>query len=113
MLRKLQLTTSTRRSTHFSAIILQAFATSTHDLHTEVDLLNVTDWITGWILQLTTSTRRSTDIHSNGDEGRILQLTTSTRRSTLKYTFKVCVIVTSTHDLHTEVDPTIFHVSMV
>ena len=57
--------------------------TSTHDLHTEVDAL--IDYLVARYrsLQLTTSTRRSTTLETEFSTLETLQLTTSTRRSTL------------------------------
>ena len=103
--RAFQLTTSTRRSTiQFAAIIFQlehfnsrpphggrplyhslhthVRNISTHDLHTEVDIMTAQNSCHSKIFQLTTSTRRSTN-YLNGD---------TTARGI------------STHDLHTEVD---------
>ena len=189
----LQLTTSTRRSTHFREFVEHVFDTSTHDLHTEVDksslpmidlysdtsthdlhteVDSIPYFLITWYtyfnsrpphggrpgspdairkryhfnsrpphggrpmsgggsgsdksLQLTTSTRRSTMSMVCVISFKQLQLTTSTRRSTIfpvhmshparlqlttstrRSTFTVVEIpadfVTSTHDLHTEVD---------
>ena len=84
---------------------LSRITTSTHDLHTEVDKLWRLCTRRDTILQLTTSTRRSTSTVKKRHKDLVLQLTTSTRRSTGDVETYFRCVITSTHDLHTEVDP--------
>ena len=100
----LQLTTSTRRSTlrgRRRPYWLENFnSRPPHGgRHHDGSPVSNTDG-----LQLTTSTRRSTLSDMPRGSGGKLQLTTSTRRSTTLYNHIGCVVGTSTHDLHTEVD---------
>ena len=100
----LQLTTSTHCYTGRMGADQRGTYTSTHDLHTEVDLSK-------YVHLLNAKDFNSRPPHGgrrffNREEKlwKLLQLTTSTRRSTIIISSSLFWVQTSTHDLHTEVD---------
>ena len=79
--------------------------TSTHDLHTEVDVSLKSGEKTRYTSTHDLHTEVDTICHFQVSPSLKLQLTTSTRRSTKDMENVEYWKCTSTHDLHTEVDP--------